>query len=223
MRRSVLLPVPVSGLVRELHYKGRDRKRKENMPTVTLVNRSSVPTPTLRVLLALAARSIGKRIAGPVVVFASDARSASGGYWNNQRMPGMVHGCVRSRGWPTVNVGRNRYKPTRGGWMELILGHRTSDPLWRAEAIFELAAHEWRHVYDNQQVAKGKHVPHSTPGVGGRRPRWAKRPEERRAQSSARKGMARLGARADYQERLIACAIEMDKPLLARNLQGTRA
>lgn len=174
------------------------------MPDITLVNKSSIPTPILKKVIALGAKGIGKRIAGPVVVIASEGRYSD-----------SISGCVKGEG-KTFMVGvttneKRGYHKTKGSWMELIVGHsrgrkeNISDPLWLMERVYDLAAHEWRHVYDFQQNAKFSHA-----APGGRRPNWGKRPEEKRACNSAAKAKTRLEARPDWQDKIIALAIELE-------------
>jgi hypothetical protein len=80
-----------------------------------------------------------------------------------------------------------RWINTDHGYYKLTLPaahpHYPGDPLEMAEAVWRMARHEWAHIAEYQNTGYWRRLPHSR-RVNGRRPRWAARPEEQRAQGA---------------------------------------
>lgn len=107
---------------------------------------------------------------------------------------------------------RKGWIKTSGGYV-VMQPHRSSDPLTDAQRFFETAIHEFAHVYDFQHGGKFA-LAWSKAGDSGRRPDWAKRPEELRAINRTDDALARLEKQSERKGRItdsiIAMAIQME-------------
>ena len=135
-----------------------------------LYNRTDCPDDVLAPMLKRAARAIGARH-GKVVVIVTQNRS--------KRITGECLACAWVRasrpGWRGPKIA------TDGGYMHLRLPEAgPDDPVRTAERLWEVMLHEWGHIRDFQHGGSWS-MAWSRKGSSGRRPRWADRPEEIRA------------------------------------------
>lgn len=147
-----------------------------------LYNNSRIPDSVLEAVLYKAGKAVGARTTNVVVqVNTSRTCSCKGQAWH--------YGWVRN--WKGMPKGRQIN--TDGGMFQITLPIPrpwfSNDLLKRnclkfAESFFKVARHEWAHVKDYQQMDEGKYLEWSRKSYsGGRRPKWANRPEEQRAEN----------------------------------------
>ena len=145
---------------------------------VKLYNQTRLPDDLLRRLLARTARRIGAR--SGIIVKVTRARS---------HITGEVKGASAVREWWVRRRNKDgtlkeRLLETDCASMRLALVDYAgcdAHALQRAGVIIDIMLHEWAHVRDEQQGERD----YSQRGPGGRRPSWADRPEEVRAQFAA--------------------------------------
>ena len=146
---------------------------------VKLYNRTRLPDDLLLGLLARTARRIGAR--SGIIVKVTRARS---------RCTGEVKEASAVREWWVRRRNKDgalkeRLIETDCAYMRLALVDYAgcdAHALHRAGVIIDLMLHEWAHVRDNQRGEDD----YSRRGASGRRPAWADRPEEVRAQFAAK-------------------------------------
>ena len=165
-----------------------------------LYNQTAIPDAILDPLLTLAGRSVRARTGGVVVRLAKTSRG----------IHGLTHSCSRVR-----VAGQKRMIRTDCAdiqlWIPSFVWYR--DTLDWATQIYEIAAHEWAHVFDAQEQARGKYVPMAH-RVNGRRCAWKRRPEELRAQDAAHDAMPERQPklrRERIEDAIIALALYIDE------------
>jgi len=149
-----------------------------------LYNQTRLPDELLRRLLVRTARRVGAR--SGIVVKVTRAR---------EQLTGEVWNATGIAEWWCKRGGSKRYIRTDGAYMRIaLLDWRGCDQhaLSTAHETIALMLHEWSHVADAQVGGRE----HSRRGPNGRKPAWADRPEEVRAQF-ATKHAAEKPSKAD--------------------------
>lgn len=176
--------------------------------SVKLYNLSGLPDQPMRTLLTDAMRLAGATGSVVVKVTRGGARvtsyAKSAAFVYKHFLGARV--CTK-RG----NVRRGKVA-TRGGYV-VMQPHVRHDPLWAAVDFFETAVHEFAHVHDFQHGGRSA-LAWSRANSAGRRPRWAKRPEEIRAVNMTDDALARLSKqparKAHIDEAIIELALQLE-------------
>lgn len=140
-----------------------------------LYNRTKIPDELLYPLLVAAGRSVGARTAKVVVKitgtrFSSACRGKASNYTSVRR--GFLTGCSRHKQRISCDGFFRLVIPTKPIWSD-------NDALQIAQRVYEIAQHEFGHVRDYQSTLPDLAWSHQR--SYRRRPRWADRPEEKRA------------------------------------------
>lgn len=173
--------------------------------SIKLYNFSGLPDEPLRSLLTKAQRAVG--CGGSVIV-----KVTRGGYRVRSRAISATwvkRWFLSTRRSTKGGEYRRGTVQTSGGYV-ILQPYRSSDALASAERLFETAIHEFAHVKDFQRGGRWV-IDWSSPGTGGRRPSWEKRPEEIRAVNATDEALDRLRRRKAYpQDAVIELAVQME-------------
>jgi hypothetical protein len=176
-----------------------------------LYNHTTLPDDVVRALLVKAARAVGCR-SGKVLVEVNQGRRL-------ENCRGHAHDSYRSR----IFVKRCRLRWIKNeGHVELTMPavrHSAADgqdwgcPLRSAEAFFRLARHEFAHVAEYHRGGCLTHE-YSERSASGRRPAWAARPEEVRAEAACDDASA-LGRNEEWAaDEILELALALEEKAL---------
>lgn len=156
-----------------------------------LINRTKIPDEALRAVLTAAARSLHKRLRTQNVVVMVNYNTYDTG------SSGMAY-----RAWK-VRWGGKGWLTTDKGAFKINLPKSSLHPIAAAETFFNVARHEWGHIFDFQS-GKTERSPH----VGHRRIAHDKRIEERRVYDYIDQSKSKPD---DYYESVMALALILEK------------
>ena len=168
-----------------------------------LYNQTKIDDEVLSAILYRAAKAVGSvRTQNTVIKVTTSV-------W---RMHGRVHRPFYMyyekflKGQPYSGDAGGSLVRSDGGYMFLSIPNPSGDQRnWEAldfaEAIYELAAHEWRHVRDFQ---KGERY-------GDYNRNWKNRPHERRAISSTKRAVAMVDKDERIQDAIIALGLDIER------------
>ena len=183
-----------------------------------LYNNTRLDTEILRKVLYRAAKAVGSvRTKEVVIKVTTSSRYLSGrveGWWGGYYewfLSGESAPCTTYSSDLHHSHRRSQRDDTKGrlvfsdgGFMFLripVMGKYNwpdyTDPLYLAEEIYRIAAHEWRHIRDKQKKKQ----------FGQYNRRWANRPHERRAVNSANRALRLKDQRKDIQEAILDLAL----------------